>query len=144
MPNIQLAIRSEIERVARRAIRAEVAPVRKQIGEYRATIAKLRKELAALHKQVKGSGRRTAEKQSGEVQSEEGGNVARRFSAARLAAHRQKLGLSAADYAKLVGVSSLSIYKWEGGNVRPRAAQIEALSAVRTLSRAQALERLAG
>lgn len=117
--------------------------MRKQLAEYRATIAKLRKEVAALQKQVKGSSRRKAVKADVEASGEEGGNVARRYSAARLAAHRQKLGLSAADYAKLVGVSALSIYKWEGGKVRPREAQIEALSGVRTLSRAQALDRLA-
>ncbi|MGJ7493623.1 hypothetical protein ACSFA8_00985 [Variovorax sp. RT4R15] len=34
----------------------------------------------------------------------------RRFSAARLAAHRSKLGWSAATYGKLVGIGGQTIY----------------------------------
>jgi len=43
---------------------------------------------------------------------EETGAVQRRFSPARLAATRKKLGLSAADFGALIGVSGQSIYKW--------------------------------
>ena len=39
----------------------------------------------------------------------------RRFSATRLAARRAKLGLSAAVYGKLVGMSGATIYLWEQG-----------------------------
>jgi DNA-binding transcriptional regulator YiaG len=40
---------------------------------------------------------------------------ATRFSARSVEAQRRKTGLSAADYAKLVGVSTLTIYNWEQG-----------------------------
>ncbi|WP_374008459.1 helix-turn-helix domain-containing protein [Delftia lacustris] len=55
----------------------------------------------------------------------------RRFSAARLAAHRGKLGISAASYGRLVGVSGQTIYHWEQGKARPRTAQLEQFAAVR-------------
>ena len=43
-----------------------------------------------------------------------------RFSAKRFAAQRQKLELSAASFAKLLGVSALSVYKWESDKAQPR------------------------
>jgi transcriptional regulator with XRE-family HTH domain len=36
-------------------------------------------------------------------------------------------GLSVAELAARVGVSQVSIYYWEGGRVRPRAANLSAL-----------------
>ena len=58
-----------------------------------------------------------------------------RFSARSVAAHRKRLGLSAADYAKLVGVSALTIYNWESGKTRPRQEQLAALVAIRGIGR---------
>ncbi len=49
----------------------------------------------------------------------------RKFSADELAQHRERLELSAADYAELVGVSPLTIYNWEKGRTRPRPAELE-------------------
>ena len=67
----------------------------------------------------------------------------RRFSATRLAAQRRKLGLSAADFAALLGVSGQSVYKWEHGESRPRARQLEAIAALRGIGKREAAERLA-
>ncbi len=63
------------------------------------------------------------------------------FSAERFAAMRSKLGLSAAQMATLLGVSSLSVYKWEKG-VEPRAAQRSKILALRTLGKREALKML--
>jgi len=65
----------------------------------------------------------------------------RRFSASRLAAHRAKLGLSAAAYGKLVGMSGATIYLWEQEKSRPSSEQLQRLATVRSLSRREALER---
>ena len=67
----------------------------------------------------------------------------RRFSATRLAAHRAKLELSAASYGQLVGVSGQTIYHWEQGKARPRAAQLERLATVREFGAREIAERLA-
>ena len=42
----------------------------------------------------------------------------------------------------LLGVSALSVYKWESGNTRPRAKQIQAIAALRKMGRREAAERL--
>ena len=49
---------------------------------------------------------------------------------------------SAASYGKLVGVSGQTIYHWEQGKARPRAAQLERLASVREFGKQQAAERL--
>jgi transcriptional regulator with XRE-family HTH domain len=71
---------------------------------------------------------------------ESGGHL--RFSAKGLAAQRRRLGLSAAAVAQLLGVSALSVYKWESGKTRPRARQIEAIAGLRGLGKREALKRL--
>lgn len=58
-------------------------------------------------------------------------------------AQRKRLGLSAEKYAKLVGVSSLTIYSWEAGKSKPRKAQFDALVAVRGIGKREAMKRLA-
>lgn len=65
-----------------------------------------------------------------------------RFSAKGFAAQRQRLGLSAADVGKLLNVSALSIYKWEGGKARPRARYLPAIAAFRNLGKRNAAEIL--
>ena len=70
--------------------------------------------------------------------------AAPRFSAKGLAAQRKRLGLSAAAMAKLLGVSALSVYKWESGKTRPRAKQIEAIARLRGIGKKEAAARLGG
>ena len=46
--------------------------------------------------------------------------------------------------AKILGVSALSVYKWESGKTRPRARQIEAIASLRKMGKREALARLEG
>ncbi len=142
MPNIANVLKAEISRVARKEVRADTDSLKKTIALYRHEIAALKKRLAQVEKDVRRSGkRRSAEVAPVSAQTQEGGRQLR-FSASRFAAQRKKLGLSAADFAKLLGVSSLSVYKWESGKTRPRRAQLEAIAAARNLGKREALARL--
>ena len=141
MPNIAVVLREEIARLARKEIRAETQEFRKASAQYRAHIAALRRRVEALERQVKRVGKATG-RAAPEPEGEEEGSTHRRFSAARLAAQRQKLGLSAADFATLLGVSGQSVYKWEHGESRPRARQLEAIAAVRGIGKREAQARL--
>lgn len=145
MPNIASTLKAEISRVARKEVRAEIETLKKASVAHRASIAELRRQVAALEKELRrvsktAAGSRSEVASPGE--SEEG--TKRRFSASRLAAHRAKLGLSAAVYGGLVGVSGQTIYHWEQGKARPRAAQLEGLAAVRGLGVREVAERLGG
>ena len=65
-----------------------------------------------------------------------------RFSAKSLISQRRRLGLSAADCGLLVGASGLSIYKWEGGQARPRAKFLAAIAALRSMGKKEAAAKL--
>lgn len=144
MPNIASILKSEISRVARKEVRAEIETLRKASVAHRALIAALRRQVTALEKELrqvaKGTARGAQSKSPDETPE---ASTKRRFSAGRLTAHRGKLGLSAAHYGQLVGVSGQTIYHWEQGKARPRAAQLESLASVRDLSKGEVAERLA-
>lgn len=144
MPNIASILKAEISRVARKEVRAELETLKKASVLHRASIAALRRQVSALEKELrnvaKGSARRAPAHEAEDDAADAGPK--RRFSPGRLATHRGKLGLSAASYGKLVGVSGQTIYHWEQGKARPRAAQLERLAAVRDLGRHEVAERL--
>jgi DNA-binding transcriptional regulator YiaG len=137
MPNIGTVLKSEISRVSRKEVRGETQALKKSISQYRSQIADLKRRMHALEQQVKRVGRGRPPPAAPE---ESGGHL--RFSAKGLAAQRRRLGLSAAAVAQLLGVSALSVYKWESGKTRPRARQIEAIAGLRGLGKREALKRL--
>src|SRR5688572_26482845 len=144
MPNIAAVLKSEIARIARKEVRTQTEEFRKSSAQYRSHIAALRKRIDELERQVKRVGKTSARSsQAAAAESDDDQGTSRRFSAARLAAQRQKLGLSAADFATLLGVSGQSVYKWEHGESRPRARQLEAIAAVRGIGKREAATRLA-
>jgi DNA-binding transcriptional regulator YiaG len=140
MPNIATALNAEISRIARKELRTETEALKKAAAGYRRDIAALKKRMQTLERQAKSATRKTApvsENSPGQSETQH------RFSATRFAAQRQKLGLSAANFATLLGVSSLSVYKWESGKTRPRRAQLEAIAATRRLGKREVMARLA-
>lgn len=74
---------------------------------------------------------------------DEKGGSQLRFQAKGFASLRKKLGLSAQEMAKLLGVSALSVYKWESGKATPRSSHLPAIAAVRKLGKKEALAKLA-
>ena len=61
-----------------------------------------------------------------------------RFSAKGLASHRKRLGLSAHDCGLLLGASGQSVYKWEEGEVRPRAKHMPAIACAAPMGKKEA------
>ena len=143
MPNIAAVLKTEIARIARKEVRSQTEEIRKSSAQYRSHIATLRKRIDELERQLKRVGKSAGRTVQAAAESDDDQGTSRRFSAARLAAQRQKLGLSAADFATLLGVSGQSVYKWEHGESRPRARQLEAIAAVRGIGKREAAARLA-
>lgn len=142
MPNIGSVLKSEIARIARRELRSETQALKKSVTQYRGQIAQLKRRVQVLERQIKRQGRGGRAAPVAE-ESEEDQQARLRFSAKGLAAQRKRLGLSAAAVAKLLGVSALSVYKWESGKTRPRARQLQAIATLRTMGKREAAERLA-
>lgn len=140
MPNIASILKSEITRIARKEIRADVEGLKKSVSGYRSEIAALKRRAQSLEQQVKRLGK-SAPKPDVMPSVETG--KAPRFSAKGLAKQRQRLELSADAVGVLVGASGQSVYNWEAGKARPRANHLPAIAALRSLSKKQAAEILA-
>jgi DNA-binding transcriptional regulator YiaG len=142
MPNIAAVLKDEIARIARKEVRAQTEDLKKVSAQYRSHVAALRKRVDELERQLRRAGRPARGAAAAQQEEEEPQGTPRRFSAARLAGQRSKLGLSAADFGALLGVSGQSIYKWEHGEARPRARQLESIAALRGVGKREATARL--
>jgi DNA-binding XRE family transcriptional regulator len=142
MSNIATALKSEIARIARKEVRAETLQIKKQSAHYRSQIASLKRLVAALDRQLRRhpKGGSTASVAPGKEAPAADGL---RFRSKGFAAHRRRLGLSAAQAGALLGVSGQSIYHWETGKAKPRASQMPAIAALRKLSKTQAAAAVA-
>jgi DNA-binding transcriptional regulator YiaG len=138
MPNIAAVLKEEIRRLAKKEIKAQVGKTQKASAQYRRDIANLKRQLGQQERQIK-----LLKKQQGQPEGEEEPSEAVRFSARSVKAQRNRLGLSAADYGKLIGVSGLTVFNWEHGKSRPRRAQLAALVAVRGIGKREAMLKLA-
>ncbi len=138
MPNIASLLKEEITRLARKELKSNTESLKKAVSSYRAEIAALKRRVDTLERQAKKTAKVVSRVQPEAPESD----TRHRFSAKGLATHRQRLGLSAAEYGALLGVSALSVYKWEGGQVRPRASYLPAIAAVRGLGKREAAARL--
>jgi DNA-binding transcriptional regulator YiaG len=125
-------IKAEISRLAKKEVRAEVQSLKKSSAGYRSEIAALKRRIASLEALVKKQAKGTKVKP--EVSTEEEG-TALRFRVAGFASLRKKLGVSAAEMGKLLGVSAQSVYHWETGKSKPRKSQLQAISAVRKMGK---------
>jgi DNA-binding transcriptional regulator YiaG len=140
MPNIATALKDEIRRLARKEIKAETENTKQAVAQYRREIAELKRQVKRQEKKI--AFLEDQERKRLEQPETEGLAEGARFSARSVKSQRERLGLSAANYAKLVGVSSLTIYNWEHGKSRPRREQLAALVAVRGIGKREALRRL--
>jgi len=139
MPNIGATLKQEITRLARREVRVQVQATKKASTQYRRHIAALRRQVTALERQLailRRRGTTTAPAATGDAPQKI------RFVAKGLKSQRARLGLSAADFGRLVGVSAQSIYNWEQGHATPRAGQLAVLAARRGIGKREALKLL--
>lgn len=141
MPNIASVLKEEIARVARKESRGDTQKLKKSSAQYRSDIAALKRRVQALEQMVARLSKASRKAAPAAADADEPASKLR-FSAKGLASQRRRLGLSAADVARLLGVSGQSIYKWEDGKARPRASQLPAIASLRGLSKKQALAKL--
>ncbi len=142
MQNFATVLKEEIRRLARKEIRAQVSAMKRAVGQYRHDIARIKRQLAACQRQLArvSTGGKRAEKESASADARL--QPRNRFSSRSVRAQRRRLGLSAAEFGRLIGVSGQTIYQWEQGKSRPRKSQFAALIALRSTRRRDALARL--
>jgi len=134
--------KSEISRLAKKEVRAETQALKKASSQYRGEIAALKKRVVSLEQQLKMLSKGAGSRKAPEVLVDQGGSTLR-FRAEGFASLRKRLGISAADMGRLLGVSLQSVYHWEAGKTRPRASQLAAIATVRKLGKRAVEARLA-
>lgn len=141
MPDLAATLKEEIRRLAKKEIKAQTGATKQAVTQYRKEIASLKRQLREQDKKIAYL-EAQERKRIGQPQAAEEKVDTSRFSARSVQAQRKRVGLSAADYAKLVGVSPLTIYNWEHGKSRPRREQMAALVALRGIGKREAAARL--
>ena len=139
MPNLASVLKEEIRRLARKEARAEIKALKSSSTQYRRDIAGLKRVVKDQERKIARL-RKHGAKATSHQPANESSTV--RFSPDWVAKHREKLALSAADYAALVGVSSLTVYNWEKGKTRPQQRQLESWANVRKLGKREAWRKL--
>lgn len=143
MPNIGSVLRHEIARLSRREIRGEISATKKSSNQYRHHIAALRKQMSALERRVAVLQRAVANgRGAGGATAPEEQAPKLRFAASRLRSQRFRHGLTAGDYAKLLGVSEQTIYNWEHGTHRPGSDRLQLIAALRGMGKRAVQARL--
>ena len=141
MTTLAIALKDEIRRLARKEIKAQTGRTARAVAHYRREIARLKRQQREFEKKLTFLATQTRKTlESPAATHELNGSV--RFSARSVKAQRRRTGLSAGDYAKLVGVSPLTIYNWEHNKSRPRQGQFTALVALRGLGKREAQAKL--
>jgi DNA-binding XRE family transcriptional regulator len=117
VPNVLKALRAEIKQMARHETNRAAKPLREQLRGLRRTLTAIERRLSGIKAGHAGTPAAGA-----------GGDGRRaRFAPSLVRQHRSQLGLSRKAYAKLLGVSSLSVYFWETGRTKPRRETVLAL-----------------
>lgn len=139
MTTFAVSLKKEIARMARKELKSDIESLRKTTAGHRSEIAALKRELKALRDETKRQARQLkrvpgAVASSTEDEAPRRGRQAR-YSAEGFAAMRKKLGITQAQMGQVLGVSTLSVYKWESGQVTPRQAQQEKILALKKVGK---------
>ena len=140
MTNIAVTFRQEITRLARREIRSQTQGLRRASAQFRRDVAGLKRRASELKSEVTRLERRIGKEVAPQMTEADTAKV--RFTAKGVISKRRSLGISAADFGRLAGVTGHTIYKWEHGTSRPRKAQLSALGSIRRLGKTEARARL--
>jgi len=142
MTNLASFLKSEIARVARKEIRAQVTPLKKSVASHRAEIAALKRDLKDAHQRLRQFGK-TIPKADAAPKEVAGAPKRFKYTAEGLTAQRERLELTAEECGLLVGSTGQSIYKWEAKRAVPRPRYLPAIAALRSLSKKTVAARLA-
>jgi DNA-binding transcriptional regulator YiaG len=140
MPNITAVLKDEIVRLARKEIRKQTTVLRKASAQYRRDIAEMKRRVTDLQHKVVPLEKQVLNSVSPQAPQVDAERV--RFTAKGLRSQRQRLGLSAGDYGKLIGVTDQTIYNWEHEAARPRKQQFASIAALRHVGKREAQARL--
>ena len=143
--NIAQVLKAEISRISKKEAKALITPIRKSSSKLRPDFADLKARLAVLEKEVQrltvlAVNLASTQPVPAAVESEGRSWI----SGKGVKSLRKKLGLSQAEFGKLVGVSTGAVVQWESksGMLKLRDATKKAIMAIRGIGKVEARKRL--
>ncbi|HEY3382635.1 MAG TPA: hypothetical protein VGK32_12750 [Vicinamibacterales bacterium] len=138
-------LREEIQRVARRQVRTELAPLRRDNVRLKKSVAELRRQIAAVNRTcrelVKVVTPVMVAKET-EDATQHAGKL--RPTSNSLKGLRARLGLTQTQFGQLLGVSGQAVVQWASreGRVRMRTTTLAALARIQNIGKREARRRL--
>ena len=138
-------LREEVQRLAKRQVKAGLAPIKRDTVRLKKNVADLRRELTALAR----TSRELLARVTAVVTTKETAVATERAATLRptsksLVRLRRRLDLTQVEFGRLLGVSGQAVLNWErkGGRVRMRTANLAALAGIQKLGKREARRRL--
>ncbi len=141
MGKLESTIKSEIQRLAKREIRATFFPLRREVWGLKLKLSNLIKNFTVLDRFVKEISKAKSTEAKLDASPEE--VKASRITPERIRGLRKKLGISQRELGVLVGVTIGAVASWERGKFKPRGDKKTALVALRKLGKRDAKKMLA-
>ena len=128
MGKLESTIKSEIQRLSKREIRATFVPLRREVRGMRLRLSSLSKNFSTLNRLAKEQ-MQNLPKKGLEATPEE--VKASRLTPERIRGLRKKLGISMRELGLLIGVTTWAVLMWEKGKFKPRGEKKAALVGLR-------------
>jgi len=147
MPNVASVLKEEIRRLARKEAKLLIAPLKRALRQERKARTSMRKQLSSEAKAAGLAARKAAASSAvapaASAGKTRGGRaLADGWRKDTVRSTRKALGLTQGQFAKLVGVSQITVSFWENGRSTPRLTQQTAVLAAREGGRDKALTKL--
>jgi DNA-binding transcriptional regulator YiaG len=145
MPNIASVLKEEIQRLARKQVKAGLAPLKRDNVRLKKSVADLKRQVTDLARANSVLQRRGLPAGASEpVEAASNGAPKLRPTSKSLESLRHRLGLTQVEFAQLLGVSGQAVVYWAArrGRVHMRAKTLAALADVQKIGKREARRRL--
>ena len=145
MPDVARVLREEVQRLAKRQVKAGLTPIKRDTVRLKKNVADLRRELTALvrtNRELLAKVMAVVATKETEIATERAATL--RPTSKSLARLRRRLALTQVEFGRLLGVSGQAVVKWEGrgSRVRMRSANLAALAGIQKIGKREARQRL--
>jgi DNA-binding transcriptional regulator YiaG len=145
MPDVAGVLREEVQRLAKRQVKAGLAPLKRDSVRLKRHVADLRRELTALartHRELLAMVTAVVATKQAEVATDRAATL--RPTSKSLVRLRRRLDLTQVEFGSLLGVSGQAVLNWEGkgSRVRMRSGNLAALAGIQKIGKREARRRL--
>ena len=141
--NLNAVLAGAIAKGAGRVTRKPIAALRRDVAELKRQVAELKRALRDVQRSA-AAPRAAADVAAAADDGDAGPRV--RPTGAAVRKLRARLGLTQAEFARLAGISGLTVYKWEksDGRINPRGRALAGLARVMGMGKREAKRALEG